>query len=341
MSIVKITAIAKFFKVKIIDGITDDVLNQLAMKLNIKLNKGLSKNKKIALLLKRFNEYVVKRHRFQKNEADEAFNKQKRPETKLEAEINKANRGASTTLGAGETGKPESTKYIQPLGGLPIQQPAIDFNIRDMAELIKKTGAETNEAISKAKFSKKKTSQIENIATEAKNLLGDNLNKYINDKSLKSSKIPNFKTFPQDIQYYIKFLKGENNKTTFSNNINKILKQEQEEKVDDEEDDEEEDDEEDEEVDDEIDDNESEITMDTYLNNITQENKDNTNNSLGNQDINIYNNRIPFGTINSDSILNYYEPSINSVPSASTYEFEPIRQSGLTRQYGDDGVSYN
>ena len=68
-NITKIKAIVRHFKIKISDlkhiREQPSVLEQLAIKLNVKLNPKWSFNKKVKFLLDAFNEFSKKRTKFQ------------------------------------------------------------------------------------------------------------------------------------------------------------------------------------------------------------------------------------------------------------------------------------
>ena len=208
-------AIIQFFKIKVSDlnKISNDTLLQVANKLGVKLPKGTF-SKKVASLVKAFNEFAKKRSKFQKNLASDT----------TEELFNKAyNTKTSSSLAGGETGKPEVTKYIQPAMGLPPTPQ--EFLVSNLSQTIKEASDKTVTAIREAQFSKAKEGKVNEISDIANSLLGSTgINKFLNSPA-KLKKTAGFDALPPQVQNWLKFQKGEIKQGTFLGNINKIDKQ--------------------------------------------------------------------------------------------------------------------
>jgi len=208
-------AIIQFFKIKVADlnKISNDTLLQVANKLGVKLPKG-SFSKKVASLVKAFNEFAKKRSKFQKNLASDT----------TEEIFNKAyNTKTPSSLEGGETGKPEVTKYIQPAMGLPPTPQ--EFLVSNLSQTIKEASDKTVTAIREAQFSKAKEGKVNEVADLANSLLGSTGITQFLSSPAKLKKTPGFDALPPQVQNWLKFQKGEIQPQTFLNNIAKIDKQ--------------------------------------------------------------------------------------------------------------------
>ena len=215
-------AIIQHFKIKIADlnNIPDDVLQQVANKLAVKLPKTTFK-KKVSFLVKAFNEFAKKRSKFQKNLA---------PET-TEDIFNKAyNTKSYSSAGGGETGKHEVTKYIQPPMGLPPTPQ--EFLVSNLTQTIKeasdKTVTASNKAVEAIKEADKKTSSRLDATVDYWNERGEEifstaqLNRFMK-LSGKLNKDPDFNAIVEpELKLWIRFRKGEIKEATFARNVEKI-----------------------------------------------------------------------------------------------------------------------
>jgi len=206
-------AIVQFFKIKVADlnKIPDDTLLQIANKLGVKLPKTTFK-KRVAFLVKAFNEFSKKRTKFQKNLASDT----------TEEIFNKAYNTKTPSSLEGGTGKPEITKYIQPAMGLPPTPQ--EFLVSNLTQSIKEATDKSVSVIKEAKLSKAKETKVNEIDNLAKTSLGTNgINKFLNSPA-KLNKMDGFKQLSPQIQNWLKWKKGEIKQATFINNITKIDK---------------------------------------------------------------------------------------------------------------------
>jgi hypothetical protein len=138
-SVERLEQILLYFKIKFSNVKDDNILNQLAQKLNVKLGKT-SFNKKVKLLLKAFDEFSKMRQVFsQKNYVDKAFE-----------ENNTVRRQSSSQA----TGVPEAQKVItipsqfsQPQAQGLLTERDIDRTILNEIKLSRKLGNELGEEI--------------------------------------------------------------------------------------------------------------------------------------------------------------------------------------------------
>mgnify|MGYP007066205686 CR=1 FL=1 len=222
MYMMKITieTLLNHFKIKFVNGhITEEQLHTLAHALQVQLP---AKNRK-KFLIKAWHKFRKHLDTFDTgvNHVNTAFDNQ-----------NLQSRSGTSI----QTGTPEIQKIILPQGFN--QPPPSDLfgSTKQFEELSRQISASKEDIHSKIRDfasapSKKRVSNLENVIrladAQARNLLGDNYDILVSDKSIPTKDIAGFKQLSKNTKNYLKYIRNEITESTFLNNQSKSLEKPQ------------------------------------------------------------------------------------------------------------------